>query len=69
MIFEQLWLKFDNHIQLSRTLLYSSGKIKGWSMVLKRKEDIHHKLEGHKFITVFVVVVVVFALVRVTLVI
>ena len=53
MILEQLWLSFDNHIQLSRTLLYSSGKIKGWSMVLKRKEDIHHKLEGHKFISVF----------------
>ena len=61
MIFEQLWLNFDNHIQLSRTLLYSSGKIKGWSMVLKRKEDIHHKLEGHKFISFFF-----FALVRVT---
>ena len=53
MILEQLWLNFDNHIQLSRTLLYSSGKIKGWSMVLKRKEDIHHKLEGHKCISVF----------------
>ena len=53
MILEQLWLNFDNHIQLSRTLLYSSGKIKGWSMVLKRKEDIHHKLEDHKFISVF----------------
>ena len=53
MILEQLWLSFDNHIQLSRTLLYSSGKIKGWSMVLKRKEDIHYKLEGHKFISVF----------------
>ena len=53
MILEQLWLSFDNHIQLSRTLLYSSGKIKGWSMVLKRKEDIHHKLEDHKFISVF----------------
>ena len=53
MILEQLWLTFDNHIQLSRTLLYSSGKIKGWSMVLKRKEDIHHKLEDHKFISVF----------------
>ena len=65
MILEQLWLNFDNHIQLSRTLLYSSGKIKGWSMVLKRKEDIHHKLEGHKCISVFSF----FALVRVTLVI
>ena len=61
MILEQLWLNFDNHIQLSRTLLYSSGKIKGWSMVLKR---IHHKLEGHQCISVFF-----FALVRVTLVI
>ena len=53
MILEQLWLNFDNHIQLSRTLLYSSGKIKGWSMVLKRKEDIHHKHEDHKFISGF----------------
>ena len=53
MILEQLWLSFENHIQLSRTLLYSSGKIKGWSMVLKRKEDIHHKHEDHKFISGF----------------